>query len=328
MKTPCIRLFLLLLLSSSTFYTTTADDNPIKVFIISGQSNALGQGRIVHLNALVADPACCNEFRDTLMENGAYKTLPNVYMDFFNTRGLLQMGSARYTGGGKFGPEMMLGYTLNQAINEPILIIKVAFGGSYLSREFRPPSSGLGEACGYSTSDIGGRYRTLVSQVTSTLADISSIIPGATVGNYELAGLFWFQGWNDHLEWTSVYEYEDNLANLIRDWRSDLGAPDMKVVVGEFGQHGVIDETQTRKFDLRVKALRMAQERVTLQEEFRNNTLFVRTAPLVVKGDVQYDDLYHYYGRADNFYRIGKALGSGMLELMNITVPDDYSCTC
>ena len=43
---------------------------------------------------------------------------------------------------GKIGPEFTFGIYTEKALNEPILIIKTAWGGRSLNTEFRPPSAG------------------------------------------------------------------------------------------------------------------------------------------------------------------------------------------
>lgn len=84
-------------------------------------------------------------------------------------------------------------------------------------------------------------------------------------------------------------------------------------VIGELGMHGM--DPQGRGSD-RVLAMRAAQHSVTLLDEFRDNTLFVRTAPYVVSNGTSYNGGYHYYGRADTYFHIGKAFGDGMLQLL------------
>ena len=62
--------------------------------------------------------------------------------------------------------------------------------------------------------------------------------------------------------------------------------------------------------------LRDAQESVTLLAEFQNTTQFVRTAPYAVMDGVAYNGDYHYNGRADTVFHIGRAFANGMLDLM------------
>jgi Carbohydrate esterase, sialic acid-specific acetylesterase len=113
-----------------------------------------------------------------------------------------------------------------------------------------------------------------------------------------------------------VDEYGYNLANFIRDVREDLNAPTLPVIVGELGQHGTHPEGDEAP---RVLSMRAAEKSVTLMDEFRDNTLYVPTAPHVVSPEDHkvFNGNYHYYGRADTFYQIGHAFGRGMLELLD-----------
>jgi hypothetical protein len=73
------------------------------------------------------------------------------------------------------------------------------------------------------------------------------------------------------LNWDMVKEYEYNLANLtIRSVRLDLDAPDLPVIIGELGVHGL---HPTGRGADRVMAMRAAERRVTEQEEFKTTSL-------------------------------------------------------
>ena len=87
-------------------------------------------------------------------------------------------------------------------------------------------------------------------------------------------------------------------------------------VIGELGMHG--HDLENLRYDAkkRVLALRAAQQRVTQQEEFQNNTIFVRTAPFAVLGRETFDRFYHYNGRADTFLQIGRSFADGMVALL------------
>lgn len=103
--------------------------------------------------------------------------------------------------------------------------------------------------------------------------------------------------------------------------RLDLDAPELPFVVGELGMHGL--EPVGRGSD-RVMALRAAERNVTLMPEFANNTLFVPTAQYVISNGTSYSGGYHYFGRADTYYHIGRAFGRGMLQLLNGTTPNSH----
>jgi hypothetical protein len=66
----------------------------------------------------------------------------------------------------------------------------------------------------------------------------------------------------------------------------------------------------------RVLAMRSAQEKVTLMDEFANTTMFVRTAPYAVPSGKAYNTFFHYNGRADSYFYIGHAMGHAMLQLL------------
>ena len=66
---------------------------------------------------------------------------------------------------------------------------------------------------------------------------------------YELAGMVWFQGWNDMVDGGtypmrgqpgSYDAYSKNLAHFIRDVRKDLKAPKLPFVIGVMGAGGPI----------------------------------------------------------------------------------------
>ena len=89
---------------------------------------------------------------------------------------------------------------------------------------------------------IGREYRDMIADITTALDQLENWVPGynATRG-YQLAGLVWFQGWNDMVDtsWRKIKEYSFNMANFIRDIRDDLDAPEMPVVIGGMGQLGM-----------------------------------------------------------------------------------------
>ena len=76
---------------------------------------------------------------------------------------------------------------------------------------------------------------------------------GAT--GYEVAGLVWFQGWNDLVDTQTYPEsnkpggfdaYTETLAHFIRDVRKEFSAPKMPFVIGVMGVGGPV-ESYTRK---------------------------------------------------------------------------------
>ena len=187
----------------------------------------------------------------------------------------------------KIGPELAFGIYMQERLNEPILIIKTAWGGKSLNTDFRPPSAGPYEldlavldrlrAQGKDIEAIktqkqkatGVFYRRTIDHVKSVLADIKSVYPEYDASHgYQLAGLVWFQGWNDMVD-NDTYprrnevggydEYSRLLTHLIRDFRRDLGAPDLPFVIGVMGVGGPTEKYSPQQ-----------QRYKTVHQNFRN----------------------------------------------------------
>lgn len=165
-----------------------------KVFILAGQSNAVGKGSIDHLDLLMQNDT---EYRRALWNGTGYKVSDHVYVRFQDHYGQLTVGRDTFYCGtdNQFGVELMLGWVLGDAFpDQTILIIKTAWGGKTLSIDFRPPSSGEGEYKDVKPIEYGTLYRQMVFDTLDTLDDLETYAPGCD--DYEMAGFVWFQGWN------------------------------------------------------------------------------------------------------------------------------------
>lgn len=224
------RLLLSLLILSNGVIVAVAD--PIKVFLLAGQSNMVGHGSIDHLDLLMGVPE--HEYRNALWNGTHYMTRPNVYVKFGTRHGVLTVHrTAGFAAPQDFGPEVMIGVTLGDAMapsNGTILLLKTAYGGRSLAVDFRPPSAGIGNNTEVTDpSFYGWQYREMIQEIQVGLANLPAYMPGYTATNfgYELCGFIWFQGWNDVIDWAKVYEYESNLQHFIRDVRRDLHVPNL-----------------------------------------------------------------------------------------------------
>ena len=179
-------------------------------------------------------------------------------------------------------------------------------------------------------AQYGKDYRNMVAAVRDCLANLPERFPGYTGGGYVIEGFVWFQGWNDQYEerWLS---YEQNLANLIRDLRKELNAPEMRVVIGQMGHDGQKPDKpgSPREF------IKKAQAAVPAYPEFRETVACVETsqywdmdAEAIYRGpggwsaDVERwrhfgnDHPYHYYGSPWFFAQVGSGFGEAMIRLL------------
>jgi alpha-galactosidase len=259
--------------------------------------------------------------------------------------GILTFGYGR--GSNYIGPEYGFGLTLEQKLDAPILLVKVAQDGASLAYHYRPPSSGpyvptekeqtqreamlKRQAAGEKVkvpdySEAGKDYRRLVEFTREVLGDLKSYHPeyDPAVG-YEIAGFVWFQGWTDNHMGVKSDEYQRNMANLIRDLRKDLAAPGMLVVSGTPSY----DRTQEA---YEAHPVVRAQRAVGKMPEFKGNVAIVETLqyydqqiwPLWPKWKEHYPEWHmagshvacHYLGSGRFFVRLGDALSSAMAGMM------------
>ena len=138
-------------------FTLTADlsaaaaAKPVRVFILAGQSNMEGAGRIEadpnrnggkgSLEFLVKDAATAARFASLVDSAGQWRTRDDVWISYFDRKGPLAVGyGARKE---TIGPELGFGWVVGDALDEPVLLIKCAWGGKSLAVDFRPPSAGM-----------------------------------------------------------------------------------------------------------------------------------------------------------------------------------------
>jgi alpha-galactosidase len=180
--------------------------------------------------------------------------------------GKLTVGFGAGKKGPKIGPEFTFGIYMEKLLDEPILLIKTAWGGKSLNTDFRPPSAGpyvfnekqleglkqrgkdIEQAKADRAKATGHFYRLMMDHVKKVLGDIKRVYPGYDPkAGYELAGFVWFQGWNDMVDGSTYpnryspggYDpYSALLAQFIRDVRKDLAAPNMPFVIGVMGVGG------------------------------------------------------------------------------------------
>lgn len=300
-----------------------ADAAPVRVFVLCGQSNMEGKGAVKHLEQLLADPQTAQDYEHLRDENG-WVERDDVFIKYNDDRGQGKLGLGYGTPTDRFGPELGFGHVVGDAFDEKVLIIKCAWGGRALAVKFRPPSSGKGDFTqrNRETKEIepipeqsyGEAYRDTIRIVKESLANIEELVPGYDEEEgYALSGFVFFQGFNDIIDAKKMDQYGENLANLVRDVRKDLAAPNMPFIIGELGQQGVEPE---KRYAEKHFTFRKIQEDVSKLPEFGGTVGFVKTSPYVIGKSDSFDGGYHYYGRADTFYKIGEAFGEAMVDLV------------
>ena len=218
----------------------------IDIYIIAGQSNAVGHSKVNDMKALASNAPgvvdgysniyyAGNARTDTVVSNVRYIIDNDV--DWQNvTPGLGREG-------GYIGPELGMAEALSAYYNvdtgREAGIIKFAHGGTSLfdkstnSNQFGnwvSPSYASRLGVGYEDGDVTGQlYRDLLAEVSSNILSLKK--KGYT--EIRIKGLYWMQGENDR---GVPDEYDDVFALWVKDIRSDLS--DMMRLINESNDDG------------------------------------------------------------------------------------------
>ena len=265
---------------SAMVFASFSAANPLKVYILAGQSNMEGHAKLSSFDHIGMDPKTAPILKEMRGASGEPVELEDVWITYRTGKEEDQAGVGKLTSGfgarrvstedgGKIGPEFTFGIYTRKLVNEPILIIKTAWGGKSINTDFRPPSAGpyefnekqletfkkqgkdIATMKAERNAKVGRYFRMMMEHVRSVLADPGKIHPGYNAKDgYELGGFVWFQGWNDMVD-SGTYpdrgkkggydQYSEVMAQFIRDVRSGLNSPNLPFVIGVMGAGGPTD---------------------------------------------------------------------------------------
>lgn len=229
-------------------------DEQIKAFGSVNASNRLAYAELVRekVNLPIAEHTYISAY-------GEVAGAPTDSQSDCVTDGRLSLGYTKWPTA--CGPEYPFGISFEQMVDGPVLLIKCAWGGTSLMSNWRPPSLANAEtpiekaareaantAGAEAAKNSGNKFTPKEPQsgtgrlFEASLAHIQKVLadPGRyhpdydPKAGYEIAGLVWFQGWND----SGNEAYGEQLVHFIKDWRKELKAPDMQVVCGLLGHAG------------------------------------------------------------------------------------------
>ena len=284
-------------------YNLIASGKSLKVYILAGQSNMQGSAHFRTFKAIGDDPETSALLNVILDQKGNPVVCDNAWITYFtqqHERDTVLQGKIKVGYGFNnecIGPEYAFGIYMDKAHDEPVLIIKTAWGGKSLAVDFRPPSAGpyvpslkeKDQGNVPSKDEVGRYYREMIRDIKATLINAESIrkiVPDYDPQQgYELAGFVWFQGWNDMCNRYYIEQYTDNMIHFISDVRKEFDKPDLPFIVGILGVYGT--DPDSRKFDktLPVSDFRKAQFAAVEQydqkvsEPYRGNVIAVDSGP-------------------------------------------------
>jgi len=318
---------------------------PVKVYIMLGQSNMLGFGRvgsqetIGSLEFLVKEKG---KYPHLVDEAGNWTTRQDVrYVHVMDQRGvdyrdMENFGDVRnewLTPKKSFGPELGFGQVMGEFHEEPVLLLKACIGNRSLGWDLLPPGSERFEFegkvyAGY--KDVanfwnkgtepkpvpwyaGRQYDADTAHAKAVLRNLEKYYPGYQGQGFEIVGFVWWQGHKDQSA-ALASRYEQNLVHLIKMLRHDFDSPNAKFVLatgcGNPGRDGL--------------GLQLAEAQLAVDgnrgkyPEFKDNVAAVDVRSLWREADVSpVNQGYHYNHNAETYYEVGDALGRAMATMLS-----------
>ena len=136
----------------------------------------------------MSDPKKAAQFSQLKDAVGNWIVRDDVFVRFKTRhetkKGGLSIGFAGYPGKHHIGPEFQFGHVAGSAFEEPVLLIKTAWGGKSLFKDFRPPSAG---------GETGPYYKQMIQEVREALNNVSTEFPSLADRKLNISGFVWMQ---------------------------------------------------------------------------------------------------------------------------------------
>jgi len=338
--------FLILFLSLAILQCwATDDDTPVQVFILLGQSNMLGEGKVKGTTNGTLEFAVKTEKKYPYLVNkdGSWVVSKDTRYVFIMGSGnksfeeaKLKHNESMTVKGNTIGPELGIGWAISnysQATSKfRTLILKSCIGNRALGWDLLPPGTKqweytdkTGQVWVYAGSHdspekwkkgttpvpvnwmAGEQYDGDTNRSKIILANLAKYYPGAT--KYEVAGFLWWQGDRDRYDDGLSTRYEFNLVNLINDLRKDFNAPKAKFVTASLGQTKMNSTGNDGKI---LDAMLAVDGKSGKYPQFKGNVAAVYSHPYSMGGSSS----GHYNGNAETYMNVGQAMGAAMVNLL------------
>ena len=253
----------------------------IKLFILSGQSNMVGQGASYQLD----DAAKRGNERVLMFENGKWQPLRPLKKNF--------------------GPEIAFGREMARTWpGETIGIVKQSVGGTGVLAW--NPNWTKEQAARTGDARKGNLWKALTGKVRDACA----------AADCEIVGFVWLQGGKDMLKVDTGREYGDNLKALVQGIRKEFDVPRLPFVLGSYRAKGIPDDLSG--MEEKVKALVPRQGAyyvLQAQYEAEKKLAPANMVPLV---DIEKHPNDVHFNTAGQL-KTGRLFAGGYLELVKET---------
>lgn len=312
--------------------TASAQAEKVQVYILLGQSNMVGLGKIQGADGSLETAVKEKKKYPYLLDaSGAWSERKDVrYVRVMSGKGggMQQFNNEWMTVKTckTIGPEFGIAHVVGDAIDAPVMILKSCIGNRSLGWDLLPPGSERYEVdgkvyAGYKDSPdawekgtepkainwyAGKQYDDDVAHAKQVLGDLNKFYPGQT--QYEVAGFFFWQGEKDGGNPAHAGRYEQNLVQFIKQLRKDFNAPGAKFVLATLGESTKGSGGNAGKI---LEAQLAVDGKSGKYPEFKGNVATVYANPLSKGGSGN----SHYNGNAETYMDVGEAMGKAMAEL-------------
>jgi hypothetical protein len=315
----------------------------VKVFVLLGQSNMLGFGRVGpketkgSLEYFVKEKGKYGFLVDDAGKWTVRKDVRDVHVmdqrgvDYKDMEKFGDVKNDWLTVKGNFGPELGFGHVLGNALEEPVLVLKACIGNRSLGWDLLPPGSERYEFdgkvyAGYKDTSpswtkgmepksvpwyAGRQYDADTAHAKAVLKNLKKYFPDYKDQGYEVAGFVYWQGHKDQNA-AHAMKYEENLVRLIKALRKDFDAPNAKFVLATgCGNPG------TEGFGKQIAEAQLAMNDTKKYPDFKGNVKALDTRDLWREAaDSPVNQGYHYNHNAETYLETGLRLGRAMEELL------------
>ena len=322
---------------------------PVKVFILMGQSNMVGLGRISSETKGKHGPE--GSLEAAVKQDKKYLYLVDETGNWAERKDVRYVRVMDGKGGGMqvfnngwmtaktcktIGPEFGTAHVVGDAIDEPVMLLKSCIGNRSLGWDLLPPGSERYEAevtdkqgnkltkvfAGYKDSPdswVKGTEPKSINwyagkQYDDDVANAKKVLSELDkfcpgATKYEVVGFFFWQGEKDVGNDTHASRYEQNLVRFIKQVRKDFSAPNAKFVVATLGEA----EKGCGGNEGKVLEAQLAVDGGSGKyAEFKGNVATVYTHDMARGGSGN----GHYGGNAEVYMDVGEAMGKAMVNLM------------
>ncbi len=315
---------------------------PVQVFILLGQSNMVGLGKIAGGEGSLENAVKVKKKYPYLVDGAnAWTERKDVrFVRMMQGKGLLN-NDWMAVKTGTIGPEHGIGHSVGNAMDAPVMILKSCIGNRSLGWDLLPPGSEryeyegkvypaykerpdswvMDKTKGTATEPppwldkngkpiewyAGKQYDDDTADAKKVLADIGTYYPGAT--SFEVAGFFFWQGEKDSGNAAHASQYEQNLVAFIKRLREDFNAPQSKFVLATLGEATKGSSGNGGKI---LDAQLAVDGAAGKYPEFEGNVATIYTNPMAQGGSGN----GHYGGKAEVYMDVGEAMGNAMVKLL------------